>query len=93
MMKKLLPDLILFGAIIVLIISLNAAEACHDNDDDEDEYYDCSIWSTDNSMKSLGVSNWPLLNGEAEVTAYKLSSNYCGCCPCCIDCCVRPYYA
>jgi len=100
MSKKLLPIVITLVAILLLLLSLNTAEACDDGDDED--VYDCESWSTDDQMVNLGVSTWPLLGGTAKVTAYNLSTNCCchDChccicaedselCACCDDCCIE----
>lgn len=83
--------------VMLLVFSLNTIKAC--TVCDEEEFYDCSIWSADDSLVNLGVSSWPLLDGTAEVTAYKLKNcldcNSCCCCDecssciCCDSCCIK----
>ncbi len=79
MKKKLLPVFMTLTILLLLVISLSSIDACHDDDDDEIEF-DCELWSTDDTMVNLGVNSWPLLDGTASVSAYKINLN------CCIDC-------
>jgi len=101
MKNKLLPVFMTLTMLLLLVISLSSIEACHDGDDDDDEIeFDCELWSTDDAMVNLGVNSWPLLDGTASVSAYKINLNCCidcncgNCCDectlcaCCEDCCI-----
>jgi len=85
MKNKLLPVFMTLTMLLLLVISLSSIEACDDGDDDEIEF-DCELWSTDDAMVNLGVNSWPLLDGTASVSAYKINLNRCIDCNC-INCC------
>jgi len=93
MNKKIV--LISIMLVMLALFSLNTVNACDDSDNEV--FYDCSIWSPDDTMVNLGVNSWPLLDGSAKVSAYKfqncLSCESCTCCydcsdsyECCVDC-------
>ena len=83
MYKKLLPVFMTLAILLLLALCLSSAEACHDGDEN-DFVYDCESWSTDDIIVNLGVSSWSLLDGTANVAAYKIN---CGWNYDCYTCC------
>ena len=64
-----------------LVISISTVSSIEEND----QSYDCSMWSTDSTVVDLGTTSWPLLDGQAEVSGFKIINLDNCICADCID--------